>query len=96
MLVLLILCAVLAGFLVLPFLLIGLVLRLAIGLALLPLRLVGLVIRLSLGLAFGVLALVLAGALFLIPLLPVIALAGIVWLLYRLVRGRPIGIAHPV
>ena len=71
---------------VVPLLLIGLALRLAIGLALLPFRIAGLAIRLVIGL---LVALLLAGALILIPLLPIIAVVGGIWLIVRLTRRQP-------
>ncbi len=83
---LLILALVVASVIVIPLLLLGLVVRLAIGLVLLPLRIAGLAIRLTLGLV----GLALAGVLLLlIPLLPVILLVGGIWMLFRLARSRP-------
>jgi len=78
-----------ASVIVVPLLLVGLVLRLAIGLALLPLRIVGFTIKLAIGLVLGLVALVLAGTVLLIPLLPVIALVFAIWLIVRLTRRHP-------
>ena len=74
---------------VLPLLLIGLVLRLAIGLALLPFRIAGFAIRLVVGLVVGLIGLILAGAVLLIPLLPILALVFGIWLIIRLTRRHP-------
>jgi len=74
-----------AFLIVVPLLLLGLALRLAIGLALLPFRIAGLAIRLTIGLV----GLILAGAVLLIPLLPVIALVCAIWLIVRLSRRHP-------
>jgi hypothetical protein len=74
---------------VLPLLLIGLALRLAIGLALLPFRIAGFAIRLVVGLVVGLLGLILAGAVLLIPLLPILALVFGIWLIVRLTRRHP-------
>jgi len=84
---------VVVGLIVIPLLLVGLVLKLVIGIALLPLRLAGFAIRVVLGLAAGVVALLvailLAGGLLLIPLLPVIALVACFWMVFRLTRRGP-------
>ena len=86
----LLILGLLVGFLiVVPLLILGLVLRLVIGLVLLPFQLAGFAIRLALGLVFGLVGLVLAGAVLLIPLLPVVALIGAIWLLVRLTRRHP-------
>ena len=91
MFVLLVLCLLVGCAIVLPLLLVGLVLRLVLGVVILPFRLAWLVVRLGAGLIFGVLGLVLtASMLILIPLLPVIALAGAIWLIVRIVKGRPV------
>jgi hypothetical protein len=78
-----------AFLIVIPLLLIGVVLRLVIGLALLPLRIAGLAIRLTVGLVLGIVGIILAGAVLLIPLLPVVALIGAIWLISRLSRRHP-------
>jgi hypothetical protein len=85
------------GFLiVLPLLLVGFLVRVLVGLALIPLKLVGFALRLSLGLAFGLVALVLAGTLLLLPLLPFVALAFVVWMIIRLMRRQPAArLSHP-
>jgi len=89
MVALLILLAFLGFLIVLPLLILGLLIRVAVGVALIPLRLVGFAIRLSLGLAFGLVALVLAGTLLLLPLLPFVALAFFVWMIVRMTRRHP-------
>ncbi len=89
MFVLLFLMFLVGCLLVVPLLLVGLVLRLAIGVVLLPLRIAGFALRLTLGLVLGLVALVLAGSMLLIPLLPVIALVGAIGLLFRLTRRHP-------
>jgi len=73
---------------VVPLLLVGLVLRLVIGLVLLPFLIAGFAIRLTFGLVAGLVGLILGGAVLLIPLLPIIALVGGIWLIFRLSR-RP-------
>lgn len=73
----------------LPLLLLGLLIRLAVGVALIPLKILGFAVRLSLGLALGLVALVLAGAVLLLPLLPFLLLGFVVWMIVRLVRRRP-------
>ena len=78
-----------AFLIVVPLLLLGLALRLAIALALLPFRIAGLAIRLTLGLVVGLVGLILAGTVLLIPLLPVIALGCAIWLIFRLSRRQP-------
>jgi hypothetical protein len=78
------------GFLiVVPLLLVGLVLRLAVGLVLIPLKIAVFAVRLSLGLVAGLVGLILAGTVLLIPLLPVLLLALFVWMIVRLVRRQP-------
>ena len=79
------------GFLILvPLLILGLVLKLALGLVLIPFRVAGLAIRLALGLVFGVVGLILAGtAVLLLPLLPILFLAAGIWLIVRLTRPDP-------
>jgi hypothetical protein len=79
----------LAFLIVVPLLLVGLVVRLAIGLALLPFRIAGFAIRLAVGLVIGLVGLILAGAVLLIPLLPIVAFIGAVWLIFRLSRRHP-------
>ena len=74
---------------VVPLLLLGLALRLAIGLALLPFRIAGLAIRLTIGLVLGLVGLILAGTVLLIPLLPVIALGCAIWMIFRPSRRHP-------
>jgi len=74
---------------VVPLLLVGLALRLAIGLLLLPFRIAGLAIRLTAGLVIGLVGLILAGAVLLIPLLPIVALVGSIWLIFRLSGRHP-------
>jgi len=76
------------GFLILvPLLIVGLVLKLALALVLIPFKVAGLAIRLALGLVFGAAALILAGtAVLLIPLLPILFLAAGIWLIVRLTR----------
>ena len=78
-----------AFLIVIPLLILGVVLRLVIGLALLPFRIAGLAIRLTVGLVLGVVGIILAGAVLLIPLLPVVALIGAIWLIFRLSRRHP-------
>jgi len=79
------------GFLILvPLLIVGLALKLALALVLIPFKVAGLAIRLALGLVFGVVGLILAGtAVLLIPLLPILFLAAGIWLIVRLTRPRP-------
>jgi hypothetical protein len=89
MIALFLLALFLAFVIVVPFLLAGLVLKLVIGLALIPFRLAGFAIRLTVGLVIGLVGLILAGALLLIPLLPIVALVGVIWLLFRLSRRHP-------
>ena len=78
-----------AFLIVVPLLLVGLALRLVIGLALLPFRIAGFAIRLVVGIVVGIVGLILAGAVLLIPLLPIIALVGAIWLIFRLSRRHP-------
>ena len=94
MLVLVVLGLFAASLIVVPLLLLGLVLRLAIGLALLPFRIAGLAVRLAVGVVVGVVGLILAGALILIPLLPVVAVVCGIWMIFRLSRRHPaVGLA---
>jgi hypothetical protein len=73
-----------------PLLILGLVLKLVLGLVLIPFKVAGLAIRLALGMVFGLVGLVLAGsAVLLIPLLPILFLAGLIWLIVRLSRRQP-------
>ena len=92
MFILLILALFVGCLIVVPLLLVGLALRLAIGLVFLPFRIAGLAIRLALGLVFGLVlglvGLLLVGTVLLIPLLPIVALVGGIWLIVRLAR-RP-------
>ncbi len=88
-------------FLALPILLLGFVIRVVVRLLLLPFRIlagvVGLAVgaaSLALGLAFGVVGLlvgvgVLIGVAFLLPLVPLAILGLVVWLLARILLGRP-------
>lgn len=96
---------VLAGLvLLIPLMILGAVLRLVLGIAFLPIRLAGFAVKLTFGLVLGLvgavvgLALLLAGllalgAVVLVPLLPFLAIAGGIWLVWRIVR-RP-RLAHP-
>jgi hypothetical protein len=84
--VLLILGLLVGCVILVPLLLLGLVLRLVIGLVLLPFQIAGFAIRLTLGLVAALFALFMAGTVLLIPLLPIIALIGGIWLIYRLSR----------
>jgi hypothetical protein len=89
MIALFLLALFLAFVIVVPLMLFGLVLKLVIGLALIPFRIAGLAIRLTVGLVVGLVGLILAGALILIPLLPIVVLGGVIWLLFRLSRRHP-------
>jgi hypothetical protein len=89
MFVLFVLGLFLACLIVVPLLLVGLALRLAIAVVLFPFRIAGLAIGLAAGLAVGLVGLLLAGAILLIPLLPVIAFVGGIWLIVRLARRQP-------
>ena len=89
MFVLLILGLLVGCLIVVPLLILGLVLRLAIGLVLLPLKLAGFAIRLTLGVVIGLVGLIVAGAVLLIPLLPILAVVGGIWLIFRLSRRHP-------
>jgi hypothetical protein len=80
--------------LALPLVLIGLVLRLV----LLPLKIVGFALRLVFKVLFGVFGLAFAllavGAfVVLLPLLPLLFIAGGIWLVARAVRPRPVMVA---
>lgn len=98
----LLLLGLFVGFLVLiPLMLLGLVLRLIFGIVLLPIRLAGFAIKLTFGLVAAMIALVFGlvglavglvaiGAVLLIPLLPFLALAGCIWLIWRLARPKPV------
>lgn len=88
MFVLLILGLFVGCLIVVPVLLVGLVLRLILGLVLLPFQIAGFAIRLTLGLIAGLVGLILAGAVLLIPLLTILALIGGVWLVFRLTRRQ--------
>jgi hypothetical protein len=78
------------GFLVAaPLILAAFVIRLALGLAMIPLRLAAFAVRMSLGLALGLVALILGGTLIVLPLLPFILLAVIVWMIVRFARRSP-------
>jgi hypothetical protein len=89
MFLLLILCLLFGCLIVVPLMLVGLVLRLAIGIALIPLRIAGFAVKLVLSLSLGLVALVVLGALLFIPLLPVMLLALTVWLMVRMLRRQP-------
>lgn len=89
MVVLLLLGIFAASLIVVPLLLLGLALRLAFGLALLPFRIAGLAVRLAVGLVVGLVGLILAGAVLLIPLLPIVVVICGIWLIFRLSRRHP-------
>jgi len=89
MFVLLILCLFVGCLIVVPLLLVALALKLAIGLVLIPFRIAGFAIKLVLGLAVGLVGLVLAGTVLLIPLLPIVALVFGIWLILRLSERHP-------
>ena len=89
MFVLLILCLFVRCLILVPLLLVALALKLAIALVLIPFRIAGFAIKLALGLTFGLAALVLAGTVLLIPLLPIVALVFGIWLILRLSRRQP-------
>jgi len=88
-----------------PFMLVGAVLKLLIMLVLLPFRVVGALIgaagavlavlgKLALFLLLAcVVPLVLVGGALLLPLLPLLAIVGLVWLLVRAARPRSAGAA---
>ena len=86
MFVLVILGLLVGCLIVIPLMLVGLVLRLILGLVLLPFQIAGFAIRLTLGLIAALVGLLLVGAVLLIPLLPIIALIGGIWLIFRLSR----------
>jgi hypothetical protein len=86
MFVLVILGLLVGCLIIVPLMLVGLVLRLILGLVLLPFQIAGFAIRLTLGLIAALVGLLLAGAVLLIPLLPIIALIGGIWLIFRLSR----------
>ena len=88
MFVLLILGLLVGCLIVVPLLLLGLVLRLVIGLVLLPFQIAGFAIRLTIGLVAGLVGLLVAGAVLLIPLVPIVALVGGIWLIFKLSRGH--------
>lgn len=89
MFVLLILCLLVGCLIFVPLMLIALVLRFLIGIALIPLRVAGFAIKLVFFLIAGLVGIVLAGTLLLIPLLPIAALAFAIWLLFRMTRRHP-------
>lgn len=89
MFVLLVLCLLVGCLILVPLLILGFVLRLFVGLLLIPFQLAGFAIRLGLGLAVGLVGLILAGAVLLIPLLPIVFLVGGIWLIVRLSRRHP-------
>ena len=98
---LMLLAVLFVGFLLLlPFIIVGLVLRLILGLAMLPFKLVGFAIKLTFGLVAGLIGLVVgfaflavfvvtAGAFLLIPLLPVVLVGGAAWIAWRILRPKP-------
>ena len=89
MFVLMVLLLLAGCLIVVTLMLVGLALRVVIGLALLPFKIAGLAIRLAVGLGIGLIGLILASAMLLIPLLPIVALVGGIWLILRLSR-RPV------
>jgi len=89
MFILMILGLLVGCLILVPLLILGFVLRLVVGLVLIPFQLVGFAIRLGLGLAVGLVGLVVAGAVLLIPLLPIVFLVGGIWLIVRLSRRHP-------
>ncbi len=89
MFVLMVLFLLVGCLIVVPLILVGLVLRVVIGLALLPFKIAGLAIRLTAGLVIGLIGLILAGAMLLIPLLPIVAVICGIWLIVRLSRRQP-------
>jgi hypothetical protein len=89
MFVLLILCLFIGCLILVPLLLVALALKLAIALVLIPFRIAGFAIKLALGLSLGLAALVIAGTVLLIPLLPIIALGFGIWAILRLSRRQP-------
>jgi hypothetical protein len=90
MFVLLILALFVGCLILVPLLIVGFVLRLLIGLILLPFQIAGFAIRIGIGLAAGLVGLILAGAVLLIPLLPIVLLVGGIWLIFRLSRRHPV------
>jgi hypothetical protein len=96
----LLLLVLFVGFLLLlPLMILGLALRLLVGIVVLPFKLAGFALKLTFGLVAGVLALVLGlgiaivavlavGAVLLIPLIPVLLVAGGLWLVWRLARPK--------
>ena len=94
------------GLVVLPLLVIGTLLKLLLWLVLLPFRAVGAVIGVAGTVLAGlgklalclllvcVVPLVLVGGALILPLLPLIAIVGLVWLLVRAARPRPAPVRH--
>ena len=91
MFVLLILCFFVGCLILVPLMILAFVLRLLVGLVLIPFQLVGFAIRLGLGLAVGLVGLIVAGTVLLIPLLPIVFLGVGIWLIVRLSRRQPAG-----
>ena len=86
----LLILGLLVGFLLLiPLLILGFALRLLVGLIVLPFKIAGFAIRLGVGLALGLVAMIVAGAVLLSPLLPIVFLIGGIWLIVRLTRRQP-------
>ncbi len=88
MFVLLILCLFVGCLILVPLLFVALALKLAIALVLIPFRIAGFAIKLALGLSLGLAALVIAGTVLLIPLLPIIALGVGIWAVLRLSKRQ--------
>lgn len=93
MIALLLLLAFVGFLIVLPLLLVGFLIRLAFGLVIIPLKLAGFAVRLTLGFVFGLVGLILLGTVVLIPLLPFLGVAFVVWMLVKLLtrhRAAPV------
>jgi len=92
MFLLLMLALVAFCLIVVPLLLVALAIKLAIGLLFLPFRIAGFVFRIAsglvVGIVFGLVGLLVAGVVLLIPLLPIIAVVGGIWLIVRMSRRR--------
>lgn len=73
----------------LPFLLLGGLIKLLVVVILLPFRLLGAVFGVLGTVVACFLPLILIGGAIIVPLLPVLALVGLVWLLVRAARPRP-------
>lgn len=85
--------------LLVPLMIVALALRIALGILLLPFKLAGLALKFTFGLLAGIVGvglcaaalvavLVVAGAVLLIPFLPLLFVAGGIWLIWRIAR-RP-------